>query len=171
VTGFDYAVLGILGLSVVAGLFRGALREVMSITSWTCAFLISLHFAPTLSAMLPSAVSHPWLRLFLAFVALLVASLVLFSLVTLALTQVIKKAGLSAWDRVLGVLFGMARAVVILVALVLAAGMTPLPHEATWRNAVFSPPLEALAKNVRVFLPAALAERIHFDQEPREKAG
>jgi membrane protein required for colicin V production len=171
VTGFDYAVLVILGLSVLAGLFRGAVREVMSITSWTCAFLISLHFAPTLSALLPSAVSHPWLRLFLAFVALLVASLVLFSLLTMAVSQVISKAGLTAWDRVLGVLFGMARALVILVALVLAAGMTPLPHEAAWRNAVFSPPLEALAKNVRVFLPAGLASRIQFDHERGERAG
>ena len=170
-TGFDYAVLGILGLSVLAGLFRGVLREVMSITSWTCAFLISLHFAPMLSAMLPSAVPHPWVRLFLAFVALLVGSLMLFSLVTMALTQVVRSAGLSAWDRVLGVLFGMARAIVILVALVLAAGMTPLPYEPTWRNAVFSPPLEALAKNVRVFLPAALAQRIRFDEQPRAKAG
>jgi membrane protein required for colicin V production len=49
--------------------------------------------------------------------------------------------------------------------------MTPLPHEPTWRNAVFSPPLEALAKNVRVFLPAALAERIHFEETAEGRAG
>jgi len=171
VTGFDYAVLAILGLSVLAGLFRGALREVMSIASWSCAFLISLHFAPTVAVFLPAVVTYPWLRLFLAFVALMLGSLLLFALATLALTQLIRGAGLSPWDRFLGLLFGTARALVILVALVLVAGMTPLPHEPTWRNAVFSPPLEALAKNVRVFLPAALAQRIHFEETAEGSAG
>jgi membrane protein required for colicin V production len=52
---------------------------------------------------------------------------------------------------------------VILLALVLAAGLTPLPHDPAWRNALVTPPLVALAKKARAFLPEALAERIRFE--------
>jgi membrane protein required for colicin V production len=162
-TVFDYAVLGIVGLSVLVSLFRGAVREIMALVSWIGGFLIALRFAPMLSALLPASVGHPWLRLCLAFGALMLASLIVFALITVALTRVVRDAKLGAWDRVAGVLFGLVRGLVILVVLVLMAGMTPLPREAAWRNALFSPTLVALAKSARAFLPAALAERIHFE--------
>ena len=47
--------------------------------------------------------------------------------------------------------------------LVLIAGMTPLPHQKTWRHALSSPPLVTLAKHIRPWLPDALSERIHFE--------
>ena len=53
-TVFDYAVLGIVGLSVLVSLFRGAVREIMALVSWIGAFLIALHFAPMLSVLLPA---------------------------------------------------------------------------------------------------------------------
>lgn len=162
-TAFDYAVLGVVGLSVVVSLFRGAVREVMALGSWVGAFLISLHFAPSLSHVLPASVGHPWVRLCVAFVGLIVVSLMLFALLTLALGRLVRGAGLGPWDRAAGVLFGVVRALVILVGLILVAGLTSLPREPAWRNAVFSPPLVGLAKSARAFLPAALAERIHFE--------
>ena len=161
-TPFDYAVLAVVGVSVLVSLFRGAVREVMSILSWIAAFLIALHYAPLLSELLPVAVKHSWLRLFIAFVVLMIGSLILFALVTLAVSQLVRRTGLAPWDRALGVLFGLARALVILIALVLIAELTPLPREPAWRNAVFRPPLEAMAKNVRAFLPAGMANKIHF---------
>jgi membrane protein required for colicin V production len=161
-TPFDYAVLAVVGVSVLVSLFRGAVREVMSILSWIAAFLIALHYAPMLSEMLPVAVKHGWLRLFIAFVALMIGSLLLFALVTLAVSQLVRRTGLAPWDRALGAFFGLARALVILIALVLIAELTPLPREPAWRNAVFRPPLEAMAKNVRAFLPARMADKIHF---------
>jgi membrane protein required for colicin V production len=103
------------------------------------------------------------LRLFASFIGLMLVSLLLFALLSRAMAEFVRGSGLKPWDRALGVVFGMARALVILVVLVLAAGLTPLPREPIWRNAMSSAPLEALAKRVRVFLPAALAARIRFE--------
>ncbi len=161
-TPFDYAVLAVVIVSVLVSLFRGAVREVMSIVSWIAAFTIALHYAPLLAKMLPLATTHTWLRLFIAFVAIMIVSLLLFALLTLAISRLLRGAGLAPWDRALGVLFGLARALIILIALVLIAELTPLPREAAWRNAMFRPPLEAMAKNVRDILPAAMADKIHF---------
>lgn len=162
-TAIDYAALGIAGLSVLVSLFRGAVREVMALSSWIGAFLIARYLAPTFSKLLPASLSHPWLRLAMAFAGLMLVSLVVFALVTLALTRIVRRSKLAPWDRALGMLFGLARALVILLALVLAAGLTPLPHDPAWRNALFTPPLVALAKKARAYLPEALAERIRFE--------
>ena len=161
-TPFDYTVLAVVGISVLVSLFRGAVREVMSILSWIGAFMIALHYAPRLADLLPLASSHTWLRLFIAFVGLMIVSLLLFALLTMAISQLIRGAGLAPWDRALGVVFGLARALIILIALVLIAELTPLPSKPAWRNAVFRPPLEAMAKNVRGILPARVADKIHF---------
>ena len=161
-TPFDYAVLAVVIVSVLVSLFRGAVREVMFIVSWIAAFMVALHYAPQLANMLPLSTTHTWLRLFIAFVGLMVVSLLVFALLTLAISRVLRGAGLAPWDRALGVLFGLARALIILIALVLIAELTPLPREPAWRNAMFRPPLEAMAKNVRGILPPAIAGKIHF---------
>jgi len=162
-TAVDYAALGIAALSVLVSVFRGAVREVMALSSWIAAFLIARYFAPMFSSLLPASLSHPWLRLAVAFAGLMLVSLVVFALVTVAVTRIVRQSKLAPWDRALGMLFGLARAVVILVALVLAAGLTPLPHDPAWRNALLTPPLVALAKKARAYLPQALAERIRFE--------
>ena len=162
-TAVDYAVVGIVALSVLVSLFRGAVREVMALASWIGAFLIAHTFATMFSHLLPASLSHPWLRLAVAFAGLMLVSLVLFALATVALTRVVRRSKLVPWDRALGVLFGLGRALVILVALVLAAGLTPLPHDTAWRKSLFSPPLVLLAKKARAYLPEALAEKIRYE--------
>jgi membrane protein required for colicin V production len=163
-TGFDYVALIVLGLSVLASVIRGAVREIMALVSWIGSTLIALHFAPAVSAWLPAAISGPTLRLAAAFVAVLLVCLLLFSFVSLAAAKLVMKSGMTATDRTLGALFGLLRGVAILVVLVLIAGLTPLPREPAWRNALFSPPLEALALVARNYLPQRVAEHIHFDR-------
>ena len=92
-----------------------------------------------------------------AFIVVLVICLLLFAVVSLLLTKLIAKSGLNGTDRTLGALFGLVRGVVILVLLVLLAGLTPLPHEPAWRNAMFSPPLEARCMRAARRWPSASA--------------
>jgi membrane protein required for colicin V production len=113
---------------------------------------------------LPAALTSPTVRVAAAFVVVLVACLMLFALVTLLLTKLIAKSGLNGTDRTLGAFFGLLRGVVILVLLVLLAGLTPLPREPAWRNAMFSPPLEALAIYAGGYLPQRFTEHIRFDK-------
>jgi len=160
---FDYAVLVVIGVSVLISVMRGALREVMAIGSWIGSACLAAYFAPAVATLLPAQLSNPGLRLAAAFAAILLLGLLLFALLTLGLSRLLRKSGLTGTDRVLGALFGLARALVILVCLTLAAGLTRLPREPAWRNAVLSPPLEALALAVRERLPRALAARIGYD--------
>ena len=162
-TAFDYVVLAVIGLSVLVSIFRGAVREIMALTSWIGSGFIAMEFSPSVSGVLPFAISNPTIRIAVAFVVLLLISLLLFALVSLTVSNLVKKAGLSSMDRTVGAFFGLLRGIVVLVLLVLLAGLTPLPRDPAWRNATFSPPLEALAIFARGFLPEPFAVRIRYE--------
>ncbi len=158
-TVFDYVVLLILFVSIVISVVRGLVREVLSLASWIGAFFVAKFAAPVVAAWLPDAVAHPGVRLALGFVLVMVATVLLFSLVSVQLAKLVKLAGLTGTDRMLGVFFGLARGVAIAVVAVLVVGLTPLPQERYWREAMLRPPLEAAAGWMRPWLPEQLEAR------------
>ena len=164
-TGFDYIVLAVMALSVLVSVVRGALREVVSLASWVASGFVAVRFAPSVAGLFPSIITSPEVRVGVAFILVLVICLVVFSVMSLLLTKLIAKAGLNGTDRTLGAVFGVVRGVVILVLLVLLAGLTPLPREPVWRNAMFSPSLEALALYARGYLPQRFTEHIRFEKK------
>ena len=162
-TGFDYLALGIVAISIALGVVRGAVREVLSVLGWVVAIALAWRFSHAVAEFLPSSWTSPTLRYALSFVGVLVGSLMLFGLAAIALGALVRKGRMTGTDRVLGALFGLVRGVLLLVALVLLAGLTPLPRERAWRNAVLSQPLEGAAILVRTYLPGPLASRIHYE--------
>lgn len=159
---FDFAVLGVLAISIVLGLIRGAVHEILSLGSWVGAFLIARAYSESLSVYATRFVESPTLRLLATFIVLFLLALVLFILLAWALSQLLKSLGLGPLDKFLGLIFGTARGVLIVVGLVMLAGLTPLPREAFWRNAMFSAPLEAAAKQVLPYMPEAFRKRVTF---------
>lgn len=147
---------------MILGFIRGAVREILSLASWIGAFLIARAFSESLSVHLAAGISSPTLRLLATFVVLFLVGLALFMLLAWALSQWMKSLGLGAVDRSLGLVFGTARGGLIVVGLVLLAGLTPLPRESFWRNAMFSAPLEAAAKEVLPYMPEAFRKRVSF---------
>jgi membrane protein required for colicin V production len=163
VTALDYFVIAVVVLSVAISLFRGAVREVLSVASWVVAIFLAFEFSGVVATYLPASVSSPTVRSAAAFIATLLVSLLLLALVSMVITRVIKQSPLSGVDRVLGALIGLVRAVVILTALTLIAGFTTLPKEPFWRAAKSRGPLETLAVIARDYLPKTVAARIHYD--------
>ena len=62
----------------------------------------------------------------------------------------------------LGAVFGLLRALAVIVLFALIAGVTALPKQDWWQNAVLGRPLAELALTLRPFLPRAWAERLDF---------
>lgn len=162
-TAFDYAVLVIMGLSVLLAVLRGGLSEVLSLLAWIAGFWLAQHFAADLGQALPAEVPTAELRLIAGFVGILLGVWFVSAIVRITLVQFIKSAGLAPMDRVIGALFGLARGGLIVLAIVIVAGLTSLPKSALWRDAMFSPPFEAAAVALKPWLPAELASRIKFE--------
>ena len=159
---FDYIVLFILISSVVISTMRGLVKEILSLVGWVAAFVVANAFGAKLAPMLPSVVPGESLRLIVAFIALFLGVRVLMGLLALAIGALIEATGLSLADRGLGGLFGLGRGIVIVLAGVILCGMTSIPQQAFWKDALLSPMAETGARTVKPFLPAALAQHVQF---------
>jgi membrane protein required for colicin V production len=162
VTIFDYLVLFVLVASVVISTMRGLVKEILSLLGWVVAFVVANAYGAKLAPMLPAMIPGEAVRLMVAFVALFIGVRILMGLLTLAVDALVQAAGLSLADRGLGGLFGLARGIVIVLFGVILCGMTSIPQQDFWKNALLSPMAETGARTVKPFLPAALAQHVQF---------
>lgn len=162
-TVFDYTVLVVMGISILLGVLRGLVREALNLLAWVGAFLLANVYALDVAPMLPEAIPSEPLRLLAAFVILFLGALLLMSLVTIALAELVKTLGLGGYDKGLGALFGLVRGMLIVLILVLLGGLTSMPRQGFWRNAMFSAPLEAFAADVKPWLPEGISKRISYE--------
>lgn len=162
-TVFDYAVLFIIGVSILLSVMRGFLREVMALLAWVVAFWVANLYTAQFAPLLPPSIPTPELRLLAAFAALFFVTLLVMSLIAITLGQLLKAVGVGAWDRGLGAVFGMVRGLVIVLVLVMLSGLTSLPKQPMWKNAMLSAPLEAIVVQLKPWLPAELAKRLKYN--------
>lgn len=162
-TSFDYVVLVIVGVSVLLSVMRGFVREILALASWIIAFFVAKAYVMELAPLLHEAIPNDSLRYLAAFIILFLAALLICSLLAIALSQIFKHVGLSALDRVLGAFFGLARGLLVVVVLVLLAGLTSLPQDPRWRNAMFSAPLEAVVYSLLPWFPRDVVRHVKYD--------
>ncbi len=158
----DYAVLAIIGFSVLLSVIRGLVREVLALAAWAIAFVVAYMFGSQLAALMPAEIPGEELRWLAGFATLFFLVLLAMSLIAIAVSQLVKSAGLSVEDRILGVVFGLARGAAVVIILVLLAGATSLPQQPVWREAALRPLLERAALGVRDWLPPALGQHIKY---------
>ena len=161
-TWLDYTVITIAVLSALLGWWRGLVYEVLSLLGWIAAILVARLFAASIVPYMPAVLGAEAARTAMAYAALFIGTLIIGGIVAWSLSKLVKFVGLGWLDGLLGVLFGMVRGVLIVLALALLAGMTGLPKEQSWRDAWLSKPLESVALATRVWLPDNVAQRVHY---------
>lgn len=159
-TQFDFVVIAILLVSLLLGVWRGLVYEVLSLIGWPLAFVSSKLFADRVAPLLPGKEQE--LRIALAYVLIFIATLIVWGLLVWLLSKLIKAAGLGGLDRVLGGLFGVVRAVLVILILVWLAGLTRIPEQPDWREAQSSRFAESFAILTKGCLPDNIAQRIHY---------
>ncbi|HET7396597.1 MAG TPA: CvpA family protein [Gammaproteobacteria bacterium] len=164
-TWIDYLILGIIVVSALISLFRGFLRETVSLLAWIIGFWLALRFARDLGSLF-GFVHNPSVRVVIGFIILFVLILLIGAAINFFIGKLVKRSGASMADRVLGVIFGLVRGVVIVVVLALIAGFTVLPHGPTWRNSLLAPYAETLALDIRHWLPPDVARDMYPDSDP-----
>jgi membrane protein required for colicin V production len=143
-------------------MLRGLMREVLALVAWAASFLLANLLAPDAATLLPQAMASEEFRLLVSFVVIFLVALVGLSVLAILASKVVRIVGLGPADRVVGGVFGLARGALVVMILVLLAGLTALPRQPMWRNAVLSGTLEAVAGHVKEWLPADLSKRIKY---------
>lgn len=159
---FDYGVLAVLAASVLLGLWRGVVSEIVALVAWVVAFFVARAEAWRVAPWLGGQVADPAMQLAAGFAVIFVGVLVGFALARLLLSLLLHAAGLGLLDRLLGACFGVLRGGLVVLAGIAVGGMTALPKAAWWREAAFAPPLETAVIAAKPWLPAEVAKRIRF---------
>ena len=152
----DWTLVALVGASVLLGLARGVVRELLALAGWVVAMLLALAFAKLLGAWLPLEPMAPAVRTGLAGLLIVVVSLLVAALIGAVLRSLMVAVKLSTEDRLLGGLFGLLRGVLVVGALVLFAGLTAAPAQAWWRDSLLLPRLQAVVQWLQPWLPASL---------------
>jgi len=159
---FDYVVLGIVAVSLMLGLWRGVVSELIALAAWVMAFMAALEFGADAGKAIFTGLADPAIRVLAGCVLVFVGVLVFMSLIRLAVRSMVKALGLSLSDRLLGMFFGLARGVLLVMLLVAAGGMTSAPQQPWWKEATLAPPLETAVLVAKPWLPDDLAKKIRF---------
>ncbi len=159
----DIVILVVLGISVTISLVRGFVRESLSLAGLVAAVAASFYLSQPASQLLEGIVETPSLRLIIAVVALFVVTLFAVAILNFFVVKLVKVTGLSGTDRMIGVIFGVLRGVLVVTVLVVLASMTTLPEDPWWQQSVFLAYFEQLAFISKDYLPSGIAQYIHYN--------
>jgi len=162
----DYIILGILVISTGISFLRGFVREVLSLAAWILAMWIAVSFTPQVSVLIEHQINNESIRLVVAFLGLFIATLVVASLSNALIGQLVKKTGLSGTDRMVGLIFGLARGGVIVSVIVLVVGITEIPKEPWWQESMMLNHFETLAGWMKGNFPTDMSTKFASDGLP-----
>lgn len=138
----DYVIILLMAFSCVAGLYRGLLREVVSLVTWLLAVLLAWHMAsllePHLGGALASESVRPWAARAIIFIIVMMVGAAVGALIT----HFVRLALLGSVDRMLGFLFGFLRGVIVLGLLAMLCHAVRLNEEHWYRNSTLVPYVE-----------------------------
>ncbi len=130
----DVVILALIALSAILSLFRGFVREAVALATWLVALWVAMAFYEDFAIVLSQWITTPSAQKVTAFAVLFVCVLLLGAIINYLAGKLVDKTGLTGTDKMLGILFGVARGGVIVAILVLLAGLTPMPQDPCGRT-------------------------------------
>jgi membrane protein required for colicin V production len=154
----DIAIIVIIGLSVLTGLFRGFIKELVSLCVWVIAIWLGMNYSSQLDPLLQSYIKESSIRSAVSFIIILFGTLFVGGIVNALLSFILKRAGLSGTDRTLGMGFGFLRGVFIVSLIILVMQMTSVPYQSYAEHSSLFPRFTPLVSLLKAHLPDLVKE-------------
>lgn len=133
ITLLDIVVLAIMLLSGLLAMIRGFMREILSIAAWGAAAIATVTLFPRLLPMAKQYFNNDMVATGAVIGGVFIGTLVLASVVTVRLSDMILDSRIGALDRTLGFLFGLGRGLLIMVvAYLFFAWLVPERSQPDW---------------------------------------
>jgi len=132
----DWTILIIIVLSSLMSLRRGFIREALSLLTWVAAFIVARTFHPHAQTLLTEWISEPILLVIAAFCFLFIATLLVGAGINFIVAALIRITGLTPLDRLLGMFFGLARGLILVVVLIAILRLSPMVESEWWQASI-----------------------------------
>ncbi len=141
----DWGIVSIITLSCLISIKRGFVKEAISLAIWVIAFVVSMLFHESFAFLLIDYIPEPSIRRLIAMGLLFMATLLVGSLVNYLIAQLVKMTGLTGTDRLLGVIFGFFRGVILIVVLLIfVPAFAPVEVMDLWLESELVPQFQML---------------------------
>lgn len=157
----DYTVIGVVTFSGLMSLIRGFVREALSLATWIIAIWIGMHYAAIMGNILAPYIKSVSLRTPIGFTVLFIAILIIGALINFIIGTLVDKTGLGPTDRVIGMVFGVARGILLVAVLLLLGHMTPMPENSWWKDSTLIPKFSPLEDWLKSLIPKSMTN--HFE--------
>ena len=149
----DWLFIVVLLVSLLLGLLRGLVYEVLAVLSWIAAFVLAQWLAARVGGWLPINTASEPLRYAAGFAVVFILAVFLGGLLAWSMRKLVESTGLRPVDRALGAAFGVVRGVVLLLALAVVVNMTPLRKDAWWTESKGAAVSTTALKGLRPVVP------------------
>lgn len=157
----DYIIIGVLTISVLIGLWRGLISEVLALAIWIVAFWVAWAFGPVVAAHFEHIIELPSARIIVGYGICFVTVLILGALLRFVIGKLIQSTGLSGTDRLLGMIFGFARGVLLVTLLVFLVGFTAFTRDPWWQQSTLLPRFQHVAAWLEQRVPPSVRDHLN----------
>lgn len=165
----DLVFLIMIVVSMLISLFRGFVKEIISLVTWILAAWIGFFYSPKLAEIFRHYIENPTLRVVLAFILLFVVVLIIGTLINILLSRFVKTVGLSTLDRMIGIMFGFIRGIILVAVIVLIAGLTNVSKEPFWLQSYTVPYFQKVADGIKALLPVEVKQALSAEIKHSEQ--
>jgi len=156
----DWTLVALACASVLVGVVRGLVFEVLSLLGWVAAYVAAQLASPMLAPYLPIGSPGSALNQAASFAMVFVLALVVWILLAQLISLLIRATPLTLIDRVLGAAFGAVRGVVLLLAVATVVSFTPAVRASAWQDSHGAVWLGALLSGIKPLLPVDVARHL-----------
>jgi membrane protein required for colicin V production len=156
----DYSILAVLAISMIVGALRGFLREAIGLIAWLGGLWLAWHYSHLLTPLFAGHIAHPPVDVWVARALILIAALLVGWFVASVLGYFLQHSGLSILvDRLLGLFFGVLRALVILAVAAMLAQLVNLDQARWWKRSRLIPYTVEVSDWIRAFAETGADKR------------
>jgi len=150
--GADWIIIAVVTISCAIGVWRGFLREAISLATWVIGLWLAWTFSSAVEPMLGGLLSGPDVKVWVARLIILVLVVLAGNLVGFIVTKAVRYSPFGAADRVLGLLFGLLRGALLIGIGVILGELVELDGESWWKESAVLPYTEFLGDWVRALV-------------------
>lgn len=161
----DLAIIVIIGLSIITGLVRGFVKELIALSVWILAIWLAFNYSQALDPWLQKYIQDNTARHVTGFILILVATLIIGGIANALISFLLKSTGLSGTDRVLGMGFGFVRGVFIVALIMVVIKMTSLPYQQYSNNSLLYAKFDPVVNWLYGLMPNFIKQVKIFDKQ------